>query len=83
MYIIVFRASAARELRKLPTPIRQQITLLIDSLGSNPRPHGVKRMVGTDAMRIRSGDYRIVYVVRDKQLIIETIKIGNRREVYR
>ncbi len=83
MYVIVFRASAARELRKLPVPIRQQITPLIDSLVSDLRPHGVKKMAGTEAWRIRLEDYRIVYAVRDKQLIVEIIKIGNRREVYR
>ena len=83
MYVIVFRTSATRELRKLPAPIRQQIITLIDLLASDPRPHGVKKMAGTEAWRMRHGNYRIIYSIPDKQLVIEIIKIGNRRDVYR
>jgi mRNA interferase RelE/StbE len=82
-YAIIFRSSAAKELRKLPAPARKQVSELIDSLTRNPRPHGVKKMAGIDAWRIRVGDYRVVYSVLDQQLLIEVVKAGNRREVYR
>ncbi|HVQ44873.1 MAG TPA: type II toxin-antitoxin system RelE/ParE family toxin [Candidatus Saccharimonadia bacterium] len=83
LYSVTFRASAARELRKLPISVRKQVSELIDSLTHDPRPHGVKKMTGVDAWRIRIGDYRVVYSVMDQQLVVEIIKIGNRREVYR
>ncbi len=83
LYSISFRSSAAKELRKLPIAARKEVSGLIDSLARNPRPHGVKKMVGVDAWRIRIGDYRVVYSITDQQLVVEVIKIGNRREVYR
>jgi mRNA interferase RelE/StbE len=33
--------------------------------------------------RVRVGDYRIVYEVRDEVLLIQVVRIGHRREVYR
>ena len=83
LYSVTFRASAAKELRKLPTPVRKQVSELIESLVRDPRPHGVKKMIGADAWRIRVGDYRVIYSIIDEQLVVEIIKIGNRRDVYR
>jgi mRNA interferase RelE/StbE len=83
LYSVTFRTSAAKELRKLPIPARKQVSVLIDSLVHDPRPHDVKKMTGVDAWRIRIGDYRVVYSIEDQQLVVEIIKIGNRREVYR
>jgi mRNA interferase RelE/StbE len=82
-YSVTLRASAAKELRKLPVSVRKQVSEVVDSLAVNPRPQGVKKMVGVDAWRIRIGDYRVVYSIADQLLVVEIIKIGNRREVYR
>jgi mRNA interferase RelE/StbE len=44
----------------------------------------VKVLQGGDGdLRIRVGDYRIVYRVDGKKLIVLIIRIGHRREVYR
>lgn len=34
-------------------------------------------------LRLRVGDYRILYTVKDKTLLVLVIRIGNRREIYR
>jgi mRNA interferase RelE/StbE len=83
VYSVTFRTSATKELRKLPIAARKQVSELIDSLAHDPRPHGVKKMIGVEAWRIRIGDYRVIYSTTDEQLVVEIIKIGNRREVYR
>ncbi len=67
----------------MPIAARKQVSELIDSLAHDPRPHGVKKMIGVEAWRIRIGDYRVIYSITDEQLVVEIIKIGNRREVYR
>ena len=82
LYIVTFRTSAVKELRKLPTAARKQVSEVIDTLALQPRPHGVKKMAGVDAWRIRVGDYRVIYYIVDGQVVVEIIKIGNRREVY-
>ena len=54
------------------------------SLQHDPRPSGVKKLGGEDDLyRIREGDYRIIYTVQDKELIVLVVKIGDRKEVYR
>ena len=56
----------------------------LDALEENPRPFGVEKMAGpADLYRVRVGDWRIVYAIRDRELVVIVIRIGNRREVYR
>jgi len=40
-------------------------------------------MTGKDLYRVRSGDYRVIYQIQDKALLVLVVKIGHRREVYR
>jgi mRNA interferase RelE/StbE len=56
----------------------------IDSLSKNPRPSGSEKLQGADGLyRVRQGDYRIIYTIKDATLVVVVITIGNRREVYR
>jgi mRNA interferase RelE/StbE len=82
-YSLRFKKSAERELRKIPKADLQRITQRIKELAANPRPSGSEKLAGQDSYRIRQGDYRIVYTVDDDQRLVEIIKIGHRREVYR
>jgi mRNA interferase RelE/StbE len=53
-------------------------------LAADPRPSGCKKLAGsTDYYRIRVSDYRVLYEVRDRDILVLVIKIGHRREVYR
>jgi len=83
-YKIEWRPSAKRELKKLEKPLISKLIGVIDELGKNPFPLGCKKLVSTEhTYRIRMGDYRIVYSVFQDQLIVEIVKIGHRREVYK
>jgi mRNA interferase RelE/StbE len=49
-----------------------------------PRPPGCEKLAGADAWyRVRQGDYRVIYSVDDVDRIVQVVKIGHRREVYR
>jgi len=53
------------------------------ALARNPRPSGCKKLKGhKDIWRIRVGDYRIVYTVDDREMVIRVGRIAHRREVY-
>jgi uncharacterized protein len=53
-------------------------------LGQKPRPDGVTKMKGEEnTYRLRVKKYRIIYEIRDEQLIVLVIKVGHRREGYR
>ena len=82
-YRLLLKKSAERELRKIPKTDLQRITERIKELAALPRPSGSEKLAGQDSYRIRQGDYRIVYTVDDDPRLIEIIKIGHRREVYR
>ena len=83
-YAIDFVPSAKRELQKLPREVQLKLNQRIDSLSLDPRPRGSKKLKGGDELwRIRMGDYRVVYEVRDKVLLVLVVRVSHRREVYR
>ncbi len=82
-YSILLTKSAAKELESVPTKDRQRIVTKIGALADNPRPMGAEKLSGDEKYRIRQGDYRILYQIVDKDLIVTVVRIGNRREVYR
>lgn len=82
-YKIVVEARAEKELRKLAPPAQQRIVSAIDGLSENPHPSASRKMIGSDCIRLRAGDYRVIYKVEGHLLTIFVIAIGHRREVYR
>lgn len=83
-YQIIILPAAERELRKLPRPAFLKIDAAILSLADNPRPVGCKRLQGfADTYRIRTGNYRVLYRIEDKELIIEVIRIADRKDAYK
>jgi mRNA interferase RelE/StbE len=82
-YELRFRPAALRQLRKLDSQIARRIKSTTETLRSEPRPPGVKALTGQRGwLRIRVGDYRIVYEVRDSELVVLVIQIGHRSQVY-
>ena len=83
-YSIQILPSAERDLAALGKPLRRRVAARIDALAANPRPSGVKKLQGSaDTWRLRVGDYRVLYEIRDRQLLVLVVKIGHRREIYR
>ena len=83
-YKIEWKQSAKKELKKLDKQIIPRILQAVENLANNPYSSGSKKLIGSDSIyRIRVGDYRIVYNIKSSVLIIEIIKVGHRREIYR
>ena len=82
VYTITISKTAQKQLDKLNDIIANTIIEAIKVLAENPRPNGYKKLKGRDGYRIRKGDYRIIYDVYDKVLIIDIIAIGHRRDIY-
>jgi mRNA interferase RelE/StbE len=82
-YELRFRPAALRQLRKLDSQIARRIKSTTETLRTEPRPPGIKALTGQRGwLRIRVGDYRIVYEVRDSELVVLVIQIGHRSQVY-
>ena len=83
-YQIAFTPAAQRQLASLDPPTQRRVAHRIEALGSAPRPPGAEALKGGQGeLRIRIGDWRIIYIVRDAELLVLVIKIGHRRDVYR
>lgn len=83
-FSIQWKKSAVKELKKLPGKTIKNILSAVSSLSDNPFPPGYRKISGAEqTYRIRTGDYRIVYTVISGQLIVEVIKVGHRKDVYR
>lgn len=80
-YHIEIDRKAVKYLQKMPIKYRRQVSEKINSLGDNPRPQGYKQLK-KDLYRIRSGNYRIIYTIKDKQIIVYVLAIGDRKDVY-
>lgn len=83
-YRVEIARRAVKSLAALPRREQQRIRAAIDLLADNPRPPACVAMSGEPrAYRVRVGDYRIVYEVFDDHLVVQVVRVGHRREVYR
>lgn len=78
-----FKPSVAKDLRGVPSADVRRILERIEALRDDPRPEGSERLAGQTLWRIRQGRYRIVYSIDDLHIVVEVIRIGHRREIYR
>ena len=83
-YSIRWSDKAKDQLRKLPGKEQERIVKRVASLSDNPRSSQTKRLKVTGHLRrIRSGDYRVLYEVKDKVLRVLVIRVGHRKNVYK
>jgi mRNA interferase RelE/StbE len=82
-YRIEWRPRARRAFLALDKPVRRRVGDAVQALAMDPRPAGVKAIVGADGvLRIRVGDYRILYKVNEDELVVLVVAAGHRREIY-
>ncbi|MHB8762978.1 MAG: type II toxin-antitoxin system RelE family toxin [Deferrisomatales bacterium] len=81
---VEWKRSALKELRGLPRDAVRRLVEVVAALGADPMPAGAKKLAGAEhTYRLRVGDYRVVYSVWSAVLIVEVVRVGHRREVYR
>lgn len=84
LYTIIIENKAQKEFLKISPPINKAIRKAINNLENEPRPRGVKKLIGSkNGFRVRAGDYRILYTIDDHRHIITIYRIRYRKEVYR
>ncbi len=85
---MTYRVELSREslkaLKNIPLSDVKKIRDKIEKLKVNPFPIGCEKLAGNhDLYRMRSGDYRMIYQVLNKKLLVLVVKVGHRREIYR
>lgn len=82
-YKIFIRKVASDELARIPKKDGARIVNRIRSLAIDPRPRGAEKLSARGSLRIRQGDYRIIYNIDEKVRMVAVEKVGHRREIYR
>jgi mRNA interferase RelE/StbE len=81
---LVIRRQPTKTLRKLPRDLRERIDRAILALSVDPRPTSSTKLTGyTDLYRVRVGDWRIIYAIKDAELIVLVIEVTPRGGAYR
>lgn len=86
MYTVNIRSSASKSIKKIPQrKSRKRVEDAIEALGDDPRPQKSKRLEGKYSAyrRIAVGkEYRVVYEVRDTELLVLVVLVSQREGVY-
>lgn len=83
-YRLLIKPSAVKDIEAIQLKTdRQRVIARISNLAENPRPFGSEKISGQDKYRMRQGRYRILYSIEDQDLLVQVVKVGHRKDVYR
>lgn len=83
-YVVQYDPRALTELATLDKPVARRIVRAVDALAREPRPSGARPLVGYPHLwRIRIGDYRVIYTIKDAELVVLALRIAHRGRAYR
>ena len=82
-YSVRIKDSAGKELARLPRDARERLVDAIDSLSETPLAGSALKGQLLGLRRLRVGNYRIVYEVRENELVVLVVRVAHRREAYR
>jgi mRNA interferase RelE/StbE len=83
IYRIRIAQDAAEFIRAQTKKVQRQLIKKIDTLAQSPRTQGTPLKNGGDLRRVRTGDYRIVYQIRKRELVVAVVTVGHRKDVYK
>ncbi len=84
-YSLTIKSSAAKELQGVSDkPTLSRLIEKVKSLATQPRPSGSEKLAGrSNLYRVRQGNYRVIYSVDDQSRVVDVVKVGHRKDVYR
>ena len=83
-YTVIISRASQKVINRLDGDMHARIIRKLETIEDNPRPMGIEKLTGPDNLyRVRVGDWRIVYAIQDRNLVVLVVKVAHRREVYR
>ena len=82
IYSVSILPRARKELDKIRPEDQLRVAEAIKALGYDPRPVNCKKLRSRPGWRIRIGDYRVLYVIKDDVLVVIVFQVGHRHDVY-
>jgi len=84
MYAITLKPQAQKFIEQQPKKIQRQLVAKIESLDKEPR-HAQSKLLHSEKQvyRLRSGDFRIIYQIKDDRLLVLVVRVGDRKDIYK
>ena len=85
MYRILFTKQADRALRRMPLGSAKLIREKIDRIAEDPyaRHGNTIKLKNRPGCRLRVGKWRVIYEIKQEEVVILVLKIAARGEIYR
>ncbi len=84
MYKVVLECQIEKKVSRFPQLVQQKIFSVLKDIKQEPYPANCKKLIGyKDFVRVRIGEYHIVYSVKNDILTIFVIDIDHRKDVYK
>ena len=87
-YAVNIKSSARKAINRIPQrKLRERVEATIEALGDDPRPEGAEKLLGASAgtvvlWRVKAGAFRVVYEVREEELVVLVVLVAQREGVY-
>jgi mRNA interferase RelE/StbE len=82
-YRVEVTRSAVKALRRVNPADTGRLRGAIAMLAEDPRPPASRPLRGRDGWRLRVGDYRVLYTIRDDVLLIDVVAVAHMSSAYR
>ena len=83
LYRVEIAPAVRKQIKQIPKADKKKILDAIEALGVDLRPNGYKKLVGySEFFRYRVGNYRIIYQIYDKILLVSVVEVADRRDAY-
>ena len=83
-YTVKFLKAADKQFQALDPQIRKRVGKAIERLREDPKHHGCEMLNAADGMmRVRVGDWRVLYQIRDETLVVLVLRVLHRGDDYR
>lgn len=82
-YQVIIPKRVQKQLNNFPQKVRSRLLADIHLLRDNPRPDGVKKLKSYEnTYRIRIGNYRVIYEIKDLEMIVLVLSSVHRKDAY-
>ena len=85
MYVVQLGKQPTKALRKMPLKDARRIVAKLEQVAKEPYAanNNISKLQNRSGYRLRVGDWRIIYEIHNKELVIMVVKIAQRGEVYK
>lgn len=85
MFETRYAPEAIRQLRRMPANVARRVMARVDRVAADPRAadNNVSRLKGRPEMRLRVGDWRVLFTIDEKAQVLKVLYIAPRGRVYR